>query len=406
MKTERWQQIDQLFHAVLERETAERKVFLSEACAGDELLRNRVEELLSAQKAAGSFMERPALMVEAQSLAADQTDTLLGQTIAHYKIISAIGAGGMGQVYLALDLQLGRKVALKVLPSYVTQDTERHRRFQQEARAASALNHPNIITIHEIGQAGDIHFIATEFIEGDTLRKHLSNTQPGGSAERQIAGDGIPYSKAVSIALQLLYALSAAHTKGIVHRDIKPENIILVRDSQLPQTESFVKLLDFGIAKLTEQTAGAEKRATTRVALNTHEGSVIGTATYMSPEQTRGEMVDARTDIWSLGVVLYEMLSSDVPFGGDTTQDVIASVLKEEPPPLPLDVPAKLRWIVQKALRKKKEERYQTAREMFSDLYDLHQYENAVRVIMSGSYRSIQEAMIKRVGRLLRNRPR
>ena len=377
MKPERWQQLDQLFHLALELEPAHRTAFLAEACVDDVLLRKEVEELLAGHEEAGTFMDRPALEFEAQSLAKDQDQSVVGQIIGHYKIISSIGAGGMGEVYLAQDTHLGRRVALKLLPAQFTQDTDRERRFQQEARAASALNHPNIITIHEIGQAGKRHFIATEFIDGETLRKHLSAHQSAGD----FSATGINQSEALSIALQVADALAAAHARGIVHRDIKPENIILVRDSHLQQKGSFVKLLDFGIAKLTEQTTGAESDATTRVLLNTHEGSVIGTAAYMSPEQARGERVDGRTDIWSLGIVLYEMLGSGVPFGGDTAQDVIASILKEEPPPLPVEISDRLRWIVEKALRKDKEERYQTAREMFSDLRDLREHESKLKLI-------------------------
>ena len=306
----------------------------------------------------------------------DQHESAVGKSIGHYTIISSIGAGGMGEVYQAQDIRLGRKVALKLLPAEFTQDTDRVRRFQQEARAASALNHPNIITIYEIGQAEERHFIASEFIDGETLRKRISGSRSRVSSVGElIADDRIPHSEALSIATQVADALSAAHAKGIVHRDIKPENIILVRDRHLMQKESFVKVLDFGIAKLTE-TAGAEADATTRVLLNTHEGSVIGTASYMSPEQARGEKVDARTDIWSLGIVLYEMLTNGVPFGGDTAQDVIASILKEELPQVSTDVPDRLRWVVEKALRKNREERYQTAREMFSDLRDLLKHEN------------------------------
>jgi serine/threonine protein kinase len=362
MKPERWQQLDELFHSALQRAPAERAEFLDEACAGDESLRKHIEALLAAHVEAGSFMENPALQFEARSLAMDQPESAVGKTIGHYKIISSIGVGGMGEVYLAQDMQLGRKVALKLLPAEFTEDTDRVRRFQQEARAASALNHPNIITIHEIGQAEERHFIATEFIDGETLRQRMVK--------------GIQYGEVLSVGMQVADALAAAHAKGIVHRDIKPENIILVADTYLQQKESFVKVLDFGIAKLTEQKAGVHADATTRVLLNTHEGSVIGTASYMSPEQARGDIVDPRTDIWSLGIVLYEMLTNNVPFGGDTAQDVVASILKEEPLPLPGDVPDRLIWIVEKALRKNRDERYQTAREMFSDLRNLHAHEN------------------------------
>ena len=378
MKPERWQQLDELFDAALARTPGERAAFLDEACAGDESLRKQVEALLAAHEEAGSFIESPAMEVEARGVAADQEDTgeklANGETVSHYRIISPLGVGGMGQVFLAHDTTLGRKVALKLLPAEFTRNTDRVRRFQQEARAASSLNHPNIITIHEIGQAGDRHFIATEYIDGLTLREYLREPQ-----SRIAAGGkqtGLQLSETLSITMQVADALAAAHAKGIVHRDIKPENIMLVRDSHLMQKESFVKVLDFGIAKLTElQTTGREGDATTKVLLNTHEGSVIGTASYMSPEQARGESVDARTDIWSLGVVLYEMLSNSVPFGGNTTQDVIASILKEEAAPISLEVPDRLRWIVEKALRKDRDERYQTIREMFSDLRDLQRQE-------------------------------
>jgi len=362
METERWQQLDDLFHSALGRAPAERATFLDQACAGDESLRKQVEALLAAHVECGSFIENPALQVEARSLAMEEHQSAVGKTIGHYKIISSIGVGGMGEVYRAQDTKLGRQVALTLLPAGFTQDTDRVRRFQQEARAASALNHPNIITIYEIGQAEERHFIATEFIDGETLRHRISK--------------GMQLDEALSVGMQVADVLTAAHAKGIVHRDIKPENIILVRDNHQLQTKSFVKVLDFGIAKLTEQAARIEGEATTRVLLNTHEGSVIGTASYMSPEQARGERVDARTDIWSLGIVLYEMLSSGLPFGGDTAQDVIASILKEEPPEISAAVPDRVKWIVEKALRKDKEERYQSAREIFSDLRMFHKLEN------------------------------
>ena len=374
MKPERWQQLDELFHAALEREPGERAAFLDHACVGDESLREQVEALLAGHEKAGSFIESPAMDVAARGIAAGQEsakeEMSAGKTISHYRIIAPLGVGGMGQVFLAHDMTLGRKVALKLLPAEFTRNTDRVRRFQQEARAASSLNHPNIITIHEIGQAEDRQFIATEYVEGLTLRDYLAETQcrPGADGN-QI---GLELSEVLSITMQVAAALSAAHAKGIVHRDVKPENIMLVRDRHLMENESFVKVLDFGIAKLTEPlVADKGVDATTKVMLNTHEGSVIGTASYMSPEQARGEVVDARTDVWSLGVVIYEMLSRRLPFSGDTAQDVIAAILRDEPPPLSSEVPDRLRWIVQKALRRDREERYQTAREMFSDLREL-----------------------------------
>lgn len=374
MTPERWQQLDKLFHAALEREPGERAAFLDAACAGDESLRKQVEALLAGHEKAGSFIESPAIEVEAHRVAAEQgsaaEEMLPGETISHYRILAPLGSGGMGQVFLALDMTLGRKVALKLLAAEFTMNMDRVSRFRQEARAASSLNHPNIITIHEIGQFEDRQFIATEYVEGMTLSAYLaaavSSPASGGNQPR------LALTEVLSIAMQVAAALSAAHAKGIVHRDIKPENIMLVRDRHLMEKESFVKVLDFGVAKLTESpVAGSAVEATTKVLLNTHEGSVIGTANYMSPEQARGEQVDERSDIWSLGVVLFEMLSNERPFTGNTIQDVIASILKEELPPISLEVPDRLRWIVEKALRKKREERYQSAREMFSDLREV-----------------------------------
>ncbi len=263
-------------------------------------------------------------------------------TISHYRILSRPGSGGMGEVYLAKDTRLGRKVAIKLLPNDLTKNEDRLHRFEQEARAASALNHPNIITIHEIGEAEGIHFIATEFIEGQTLR-------------RQMAGGRLKLGATLEVATQVASALSAAHAAGIVHRDIKPENVMLRRDG-------YVKVLDFGLAKLTERRARAtDTDAPTSASVKTDPGTVMGTVTYISPEQARGMEVDARTDIFSLGVVLYEMISGRLPFEGETTTDVLVSILEKEPPPLSRhapEAPAELQRIVSKALRKDREERY------------------------------------------------
>src|SRR6266571_3959511 len=362
MKPERWQQLDTLFHSALELSQKERAEFLDEACAGNDLLRREVEALIAAHEQAGSFIEEPALEVEARSVAGEQSDSgaesMVGKTVGHYRLIAALGSGGMGEVYLAQDTLLGRKVALKLLPAHFTEDAERLRRFEQEARATSALNHPNIVTIHEIGHEGSFHFIAQEFVEGVTLSAHLANER-------------LAFNEALEVAMQVASALAAAHAKGIVHRDIKAENIIVHKGSHLGR-QNHVKVLDFGIAKLADVPGIAMKEATTRLLVRTEEGRTIGTASYMSPEQARGESVDARTDIWSLGVVIYETLTGKQPFTGDTSQDVIASILRDDLPPLPLESPEGLKWILKKALRKDRDDRYQTARELFSDLHDLH----------------------------------
>jgi eukaryotic-like serine/threonine-protein kinase len=276
-----------------------------------------------------------------------------GTRLGHYEILSTLGVGGMGEVYLAQDLDLGRRIALKLLPSEFTKDDDRLRRFQQEARAASALNHPNILTIHEIGSENSTYFIATEYIEGQTLRDYMS-------------GAKMKMFEVLDVATQVASALAAAHAAGVVHRDIKPENIML-------RLDRIVKVLDFGLAKLTEAPTTDTEAATL---VNTEAGVVMGTARYMSPEQVRGLAVDARTDVWSLGVVIHEMLTGRVPFSGETASDVIAAVLEREPQPLMSqveEIPSELKRIVSKALRKDCEERYQTIRDMLVDLKSLKQ---------------------------------
>src|SRR6266704_3684298 len=262
----------------------------------------------------------------------------------------------MGEVYLAEDLRLGRKVALKLLSEELTRDRDRLSRFDQEAYAASALNHPNIVTIYEMGDEGGPHFIATEFIDGVTLRKHLSIAP-------------MDFSEVLDIAIQVAEALEEAHAAGIIHRDIKPENVMIRRNGH-------VKVLDFGLAKLTETPTSDETdtEAVTRALVQTDAGMVLGTSQYMSPEQARGKPVDARTDIWSLGVVLYEMAAGRAPFSGETKTDIIVAIAKTEPTPLARfapNVPSEFEWIVSKALRKDVDERYQTVKELESDLKKL-----------------------------------
>ncbi|HEY0006642.1 MAG TPA: protein kinase [Pyrinomonadaceae bacterium] len=274
-----------------------------------------------------------------------------GTSFGRYQIRSPLGAGGMGEVYLAQDTQLERAVALKLLPAQFTQDTERVRRFQQEARATSALNHPNILTIFEIGEEQGTYFIATEFINGQTLRDRLVHSR-------------LPLDEALDIAIQVAGALAAAHAEGIIHRDIKPENIML-------RADGYVKVLDFGLAKLSEP-RGLRRDAET--VAETMPGLVIGTITYMSPEQARGLRVDQRTDIFSLGVVLYEMVAGRQPFGGPTPSDVIVSILEREPLPLKSLLPAappELEQMIARSLAKEREARYTSIAELLEELRGL-----------------------------------
>ena len=278
-----------------------------------------------------------------------------GTRLGRYEIRSKLGAGGMGEVYLALDTELNRTVAIKTLPDDLASNEHRLRRFIQEAQAASALNHPHILTIHEIGYTNGTRFMATEFIDGDTLK------QWNRSGSRKL-------NEILEIAIQTTSALAAAHAAGIIHRDIKPENIMVRRDG-------YVKVVDFGLAKLSAPSSTtSESDAPTRALVNTREGVVMGTASYMSPEQAKGIDLDARTDLWSLGVVLYEMITGRGPFAGDTAADLISVILQKDPVPLTRhapDVPAELERIVTKALTKDREERYQTAKDLLIDLRTL-----------------------------------
>ena len=355
MEPGRWGRITDIYHATIARPPEERASFLGEECHGDESLRKQVEAMVKSHERSGNFIESPAFAVAPELLIDEPTGDLIGQLIGHYRIESLLGVGGMGEVYLARDELLGRKVALKLLPEHLTEDETQLSRFKTEARTASALNHPNILTVHEIGAEGNRHFIATEFIEGITLRALLRRGR-------------MNLHDALEIAVQVASALAAAHETGVVHRDIKPENIML-------RPDGYAKVLDFGIAKLTEQQPASDlHKVVTTTLRQTRPGLVMGTAQYMSPEQARGQTADARSDIWSLGVVLYEMVGGIPPFSGATPSDCIASILKTEPPPLSgvlSGVPVKLQSIVQKALRKNKDERYQTIKEMLSDLRSL-----------------------------------
>jgi serine/threonine protein kinase/Tol biopolymer transport system component len=352
---QQWQQAKEIFTEALTLSGSEQKEFLDRACGNDQTLRNEVESLLNSYQHAASFMEVPAVESAAESLLNETSQLKPGQQIKHYEIVEKIGEGGMGEVYLARDTILGRRVALKFLPGYLRSDPDRLRRFQQEARAASTLSHPNVCVIHEVGDTEDGHpFITMEYIEGTTLRERM-NSEP------------MSITEALEIAVQVAEALSAAHEAGIVHRDIKPENIMIRKDG-------YVKVLDFGLAKLTEHRKPATGMTMSTLLLKSSPGAVMGTAAYMSPEQARGVDVDSRTDVWSLGVVLYEMIAGEPPFVGQTPTDVVVAIVDKEPIPVSEyleEVPEELERIIRKSLRKDQAMRYQLVREMAIDLRTL-----------------------------------
>jgi len=347
------QTIEEIFYAALDQEPDDVARFLDSACGGDELLRRKVEALLASRQRVGSFIETSAVGIATRIIENEQADLLVDQTFGHYKISKRIGSGGMGEVYLATDVTAGRKAALKLLPVRFTGDANRLKRFQQEARAVVALNHPNILTVYEIGEDHSTHYIASELIEGETLRQRLTRGR-------------IEVGDAVDVAIQVASALAAAHEAGIVHRDINPGNIML-------RPDGYVKVLDFGIAKLAEQ-EGPMPKDEALLLVETNLGSILGTVPYMSPEQACGAPVDKRTDIWSLGVVLHEMVTGGTPFIGNTPREIMTSIREKEPPPLTSyngQTPPELQHIISNALRKDQRERYQSAGEMLQALKNL-----------------------------------
>ncbi len=381
MTPERFQKIGEIYDEALELESERRRAFLIEACAGDEELRREVESLLAAHERAGGFIDQPAVEIAAGLLANRKSGPIDGTKIENYQVLSLLGKGGMGEVYLARDLKLGRKVALKVLPEQFIRDPARVKMFEREARAASALNHPNIVTIFDIGQFDGGQFIATEYIEGQTLRHRIKTS-------------AMPMRELLDVAIQTAGALAAAHDAGIVHRDIKPENVMLRGDG-------YVKVLDFGLAKLTEHawTSQSNTEAITRGGTYTTTGLVMGTVSYMSPEQARGETVDGRSDIFSLGVLIYEMAAGKTPFSGATAIEMLAATLEREPLPLTQcnrRIPAELERIVAKSLRKDRERRYQTIRDMLVDLQNLKQQLDFEATGIAPSRRSRKKSVLLR----------
>ena len=349
MNSEFWQRVDRVYHEALERGPGERSAFLDEACASDQTLRREVESLLNYAEPAKGFIEEPAIEVAARLMSKDQASLFIGQQIGSYRIVSMLGAGGMGEVYLAEDATLDRKVAIKFLSVGSQTDEQSRGRLIREAQAAAKLDHPNVCAIHEVGQHERHSFIVMQYVEGETLAARIKRGP-------------LKLNESVDFAAQIAAALSEAHSHGIIHRDIKPQNIMLTRRSQ-------VKVLDFGLAKLEAGELGLQPEAQTQTLL-TQPGVIPGTVPYMSPEQLRGEPLDARTDLFSLGAVLYEMVTGRRTFGAESQAESITAILEHEPPLLPgfAGAPEELQRIVSKCLEKDRAHRYQSAQELAIDL--------------------------------------
>ena len=360
MTPERWQQISRIFNAAISLDDEDRNAFVAGECGVDESLRSEVEKLIaahsnaSAEKFIGGIAAEAAapLIVGDESQEPPRKVLTSGQQFGSYLILEALGEGGMGEVYLARDTRLDRTVALKVLAYEISTDERRMKRFRQEARVASSLNQPNILTVFEFGEVDGLTFLATEFVDGKTLRDHLHGKRPK-------LGD------ILDIGIQILAALDAAHEAHIVHRDMKPENV-MIRDR-----DRVVKVLDFGLAKVSAGKQSEASEAATE--FKTAPGTIVGTIRYLSPEQARGGAVDERTDIWSTGVIMYEMVAGTTPFSGITSSHTIVQILEKDPVPLSKlgNAPPELERIVLKAMAKSPEERYQTAKDMLIDLRSL-----------------------------------
>ena len=353
---ERYQQIEKIFHSTVELPDNEREAYLATACIGDESLLAEVKHLIASYKQAGSFMETFALDVAVRQSEEKQLENPVAQFLNQYQILEPLGRGGMGDVYRARDTRLGREVAIKILPSSSANNSMLLHRFQQEARAASAFNHQNILTVHDFGESHSRHFIATELIHGVTLTQRLNQTPPS-------------LIEALRIAIPVADALTVAHQAQIIHRDIKPANIMLRNDG-------LVKVLDFGLAKFTESLVKKETAISVHPnqewsPVHTEHGTILGTYKYASPEQLQAYDTDERTDIWSLGVVIYEMITGEMPFKGQSPEEVRQAVLTKEPLQLERfspDVPDELQRIVTKALSKDREQRYKTMKDMLVDM--------------------------------------
>ena len=367
MNPERWQQISRIFKSAISLDDKARAAYLAGQCGTDESLRVEVEKLIASHQRAsdenfigGHAVENAAELLLEDDARAHTTALINGQQLGSYLILKKLGAGGMGEVYLAKDSRLDRTVALKVLSPDISSDKRRMQRFRQEAKVASSLNQPNILTIYEFGEVNELTFLATEFIDGQTLRAHLHEKQ-------------LKLPEILDIAIQVLAALDAAHEASIVHRDIKPENVMIRRRDHV------VKVLDFGLAKVTEKRPSVlienDSGLEAATAFKTAPGIVMGTINYMSPEQAQAHAVDVRTDVWSTGVMIYEMVAGSMPFSGATTSHTIVQILEKDPVPLSQvtkePIPAELERIVSKAITKEPDDRYQTAKDMLIDLRSL-----------------------------------
>ncbi|MGD9564054.1 MAG: protein kinase [Pyrinomonadaceae bacterium] len=351
-----WQKVREIFDSALLQKPEERRKFVNEACGADKTLLAEVESLLSSHDDAGGFMETPAVAKVAEVIEAETNRLERGHKLDHYEIVGQIGEGGMGKVYLARDQKLDRQVAIKILNERFSRDESNLIRFVREAKAASALDHPNILVIHEIGESDKAHYIVSEYVKGKTLREIFNEK-------------ALKLSDVLDVSIQIASALCTAHEVHLVHRDVKPENIMI-------RPDGYVKILDFGLAKLVERKGrsfiGLERSTVKQN--STAKGMILGTVNYMSTEQAKGEKVDERTDIFSLGVLIYEMITGRAPFAGDSMSETFANLINVEPQPLlrfAANVPDELQRIVSRMLRKNKDERYQTMKDVLTDLKDL-----------------------------------
>ena len=361
MTPDRWRRAQEVFVAATEREPGSRAAFLDEECRGDPELRNEVESLLSSFNAAPSgFLESPAIEGVPALLPTDRAGPRAvgkGTRLGPYEILAPLGSGGMGEVYRARDERLGREVAIKVLSAELSQDASRVKRFEKEARSASALNHPNIVTVYDFGSSDGLSYIAMEKVDGETLRKLVS-------------GGAVPIKKLLAIATQIADGLARAHEAGIVHRDLKPENVMVTKDG-------LVKILDFGLAKLTSTGSGSDEGSKLPTMSGTTPGVIMGTVGYMSPEQASGATVDFRSDQFSFGSILYEMATGKRAFQGKTPIDVLGAILNDEPQPIGAvnpQAPTQLRWIVERCLAKEPRQRYSSTDDLARDLATLRDH--------------------------------